>query len=169
MIKRIMNKAIHAWDPDYIKVTPCERLRIAISDREIKKGKCISEDQPAFHLYLHSGKRKFRLFINYKDRSPRTVNILAESLRDKIIKYSDGSINTYTAENMAYKCIAKLDFNNKYQMHRSLDSYALALIAHRNQTGDINTADSEHIMEHIRKIQCEPVYRWPEDGKQRKN
>ncbi len=163
-IRSIHRKILGAWDPDYTKLTPCERLRIARSDWEIKKGECINENQPAFHL--HSGKRRIKIFICYNDRSARTVKVLAESLRDKIIKYSDGIISAYTAENMAYKCVAKMDFNNKYQMHRSLDSYALALIAHRNQTVDIDTADSEHIMEHIREIRNEPVYRWPkEEGK----
>ncbi len=34
---------------------------------------------------------------------------------------------------MAYRCIAKMDFNNKYQMHRSLDSYAEGLLDARKR------------------------------------
>ena len=66
-------------------------------------------------------------------RTPEKVKLLAEALRDKIIKYSCGEVEHEEAENMAYRCIAKMDFNNKYQMHRSLDSYAEGLLDARKR------------------------------------
>lgn len=70
------------------------------------------------------------------ERTPERVQLIAESLRDKILEQSENSISFDDAENLAYRCVAKMDFNNKFQMHRSLDSYAEGIIRvyERNRT-----------------------------------
>lgn len=62
------------------------------------------------------------------ERTPELVNMTVKNLTTEILEYSKGSIPVDVAENMAYRCVAKLDFNNKFQMHRSLSDYAEGLV-----------------------------------------
>lgn len=61
-------------------------------------------------------------------RTPELVNMTVKNLTSEIVKYSKGNIPTEVAENMAYRCVAKLDFNNKFHMHRSLTDYAVGMV-----------------------------------------
>ena len=62
------------------------------------------------------------------ERTPELVNMTVRNLTSEILRYSNGNISNEVAENMAYRCVAKLDFNNKFHMHRSLSDYAIGMV-----------------------------------------
>lgn len=66
--------------------------------------------------------------IKYIERTPERVRRTVEYLTDDILKYSDGSIPPEEAENLAYRCVANMDFNDKIQMHRNYSDYAEAIV-----------------------------------------
>ena len=66
--------------------------------------------------------------IRYIERTPERVRRTVEYLKDDILKYSDGCISPEEAENLAYRCVANMDFNDKIQMHRNYSDYAEAIV-----------------------------------------
>lgn len=71
---------------------------------------------------------RFNKKKKYVERTPELVDMTVKNLTAEILKYSKGSIPEDIAENMAYRCVAKLDFNNKFHMHRSLSDYAIGMV-----------------------------------------
>lgn len=69
----------------------------------------------------------------YIERTPERIRLYVNTLTDEIIKCSEGNIPQDTAENLAYRCVAMLDFNNSAQMHRNLSDYAEGIV--RNYRG----------------------------------
>ena len=63
------------------------------------------------------------------ERTPARVNKTVNRLKLKIVQRSSGLIPEETAENLAFRCVARMDFNNPIQMHRSLESFADGIIA----------------------------------------
>lgn len=68
----------------------------------------------------------------YIKRTPERVRLYVNILTDEIIKCSEGNISYETAENMAYRCVSMLDFNNSAQMHRNLSDYAAGIVCNYN-------------------------------------
>ena len=66
--------------------------------------------------------------IKYIERTPERVRRTVEYLTDDILKYSDGLISPEEAENLAYRCVANMDFNDKIQMHRNYSDYAEGIV-----------------------------------------
>ena len=66
--------------------------------------------------------------IKYIERTTERVRRTVEYLTDEILKYSDGSIPPDEAENLAYRCVANMDFNDKIQMHRNYSDYAEGIV-----------------------------------------
>ena len=64
----------------------------------------------------------------YVRRTGKLVNETASELSEQIVKESNNEISKEEAMNLAYRCVARMDFNNKYQMHRSLNSYAQSIV-----------------------------------------
>lgn len=45
LVNSLVKKLVLAWDPEYTKVTPSERLSLEIADREMKKGEFFNKDE----------------------------------------------------------------------------------------------------------------------------
>lgn len=69
---------------------------------------------------------KFRRRVRVR-RTPELVHRTVAELKKEIISYGRNQISEETAEKLALQCVANLDFNDKFQMHRSLSSYAEAI------------------------------------------
>ena len=44
LIYELVKKLVLAWDPDYTKLTPRERLELEEADRQIARGETVSHD-----------------------------------------------------------------------------------------------------------------------------
>lgn len=45
LVNSLVKKLVMAWDPDYTKVTPSEKLSLEIADREMKKGEFFNKEE----------------------------------------------------------------------------------------------------------------------------
>lgn len=45
LLDKIFKRLVLAWDPDYTKVTPSERARMEIAEKELENGEYVTEEE----------------------------------------------------------------------------------------------------------------------------
>lgn len=61
-------------------------------------------------------------------RDAKLVHFEAETLKNEILQCADGKISPEKAELLAYKCIARLDFDNNAEMSVPMDVRAELIV-----------------------------------------